>query len=268
MIVCRHLTDVADFEAVVDLEMLVWQMDGRGAVPTHLMQAVAHAGGSNIGAFDGGRLVGFTMAFLARQGGHVFPWSHMAAVHPDYQSRGIGFRLKQAQRDWALQQGYTRIGWTFDPMQRRNAAFNLRGLAGIAAHYHVNFYGEMTDGLNAGLPSDRLEITWRLDDVRVQAAAAGHPAATPHAHSGALILRADADGYPQVMQPLHLTAAHYRAEIPFDRAILRQHDRDRLHAWQQALRAVLQAAFAQHYAAVDFATHEHRCWYVLQRSPY
>lgn len=265
MITCRDLTAPEEFEAAVHLQVLVWQMDARGAVPTHLMQAVTHGGGSAIGAFDGESLVGFALAFLARRDETCFPWSHMAAVHPEYQSRGIGFMLKQAQRTWAMQQGYRGIGWTFDPLQRRNAAFNLRHLGAIAQIYHANFYGEMTDGINAGLPSDRLEITWRLDDARVAACAAGHKLPAIAGEPGQFLLWADEQGRLIEPETLALTDDHYRVEIPYDRAALHQSNRDKLVAWQMALQRVLQTAFAQGYAAVDFEAQDGRCWYVIQR---
>jgi predicted GNAT superfamily acetyltransferase len=264
-ITCRDLITPEDFESVVDLEVRVWQMgDARGAVPTHLMQAVAHAGGSTIGAFDDEVLVGFAMAFLAREGDTFFPWSHMAAVHPDYQSRGIGFLLKQAQRAWALGQGYPTIGWTFDPLQRRNAAFNLRHLGAMSYLYHDNFYGEMQDGLNAGLPSDRLAVTWRLNDARVAACATGQKLPAIENESGKFLLQSGAEG--QFTLSLDTLADdHYRVEIPYDRAALMQHHPERLRAWQMALRKTLQTAFAQGYAAVDFEAQAERCWYVVQK---
>lgn len=264
MINCRDLNTPQEFEAAVELEIIVWQMDTGGAVPTHLMQAVAHGGGIALGAFDGDRLVGFTMAFLARQGDTFFPWSHMAGVHPEYQSRGVGFMLKQAQRIRAMQQGYLRIGWTFDPLQRRNAAFNLRHLGGLSNTYHVNFYGEMQDGLNAGAPSDRLEINWKLDDARVVACADGQKLPAITDDPGPLLLEWANDA-PVLRLDAGLTAPYYRVEIPYDRTQLRGQNPDHLLAWQMALRTALQTAFAQGYAAVDFESQGQRCWYILQK---
>jgi predicted GNAT superfamily acetyltransferase len=265
MITCRELTEPAEFDAVVDIEVLVWQMgDGRAAVPANLMQAVAHGGGSLIGAFEGETLVGFTMAFLARQGDAFFPWSHMAGVHPDHQSKGIGFALKQAQRLWALAQGYEQIGWTFDPLQRRNAVFNLQHLGALSYTYHANFYGEMQDGLNAGLPSDRLEVTWRLNDERVIACASGQKLPAIGAESSPFLLASGADGQLSAHEGA-LTEDHYRVEIPYDRGLLLQQHPARLRAWQLGIRSALQAAFAQGYAAVDFGSEGQRCWYVVQK---
>lgn len=265
----RELKTAAEFAALVDLEMIVWQMSARVAVPESIMQAIAHTGGSVIGAFAGGQLIGFALAFLAREQDDIYPWSHMAAVHPAYQSRGIGFQIKQRQRAWALRQGYRRMGWTFDPLQRRNAHFNLRQLGAAASAYHNNFYGEMTDGINAGLPSDRLQIDWQLDTPRTAAHAAGQitplfeaaaEAATPFA------LLAD-DANAPALPPLTWDAPAYRVAIPLNAPLLKETQRDRLLAWQQALRQTLQAAFARGYRLVDFTTQGDQCWYIAQRPP-
>jgi predicted GNAT superfamily acetyltransferase len=263
----RELRTSEEFEALVDLEMTVWQMDGRGAVPENIMQAIAHTGGSVMGAFDGEQMIGFALAFLAREDGEIYPWSHMAAVMPAYQSQGIGFRVKQAQRDWALRQGYERMGWTFDPLQRRNANFNLRHLGAFAQVYHINFYGEMRDGLNAGLPSDRLQVTWRLTSPRVVAHAEG---ATTLAVTEAMIekapflLCADESGQPHAAPNTTLDAPVYRVQIPYDAPTMKQTQPELLFEWQLALRAALQAGFAQGYVAVDFHTENKCACYILQ----
>src|SRR2546428_11867825 len=86
----------------------------------------------------------------------------MAGVRPGLQDRGIGFLLKRAQRQEALERGLDRMVWTYDPLQSLNASFNLRKLGVTASRYYVDYYGEMPDAINRGLPSDRLVVDWRL----------------------------------------------------------------------------------------------------------
>jgi predicted GNAT superfamily acetyltransferase len=262
-LVYRELNTAAEYEAAVDLEMLVWQMDGRGAVPTHLMQAVAHSGGCVLGAFAAAHLVGLSLAFIARftPTAAYTLWSHLTAVHPAYQSQGVGYGLKQAQREWALAQGYTQIGWTFDPLQRRNAHFNLRRLGARVVQYHPNFYGEMQDGLNKGSPSDRLQVLWQLDSPRVLASLTNATANLPVTEAPFLVW-GDAAGNPHYAVPAAYSAAVYALEVPFDLASLKQHP-PRLQAWHSAVRTAFLSAFAAGYVAVDFVTESTRAWYIL-----
>lgn len=265
MIEFRHHLTFDELEELVDLEIIVWQMgDGRGAVPTHILHSIAHAGGCVIGAFDDQQLIGFTLGFPGSSDGAWRIWSHMAGVHPAYQGRNIGFRLKQQQRTWALAHGYERISWTFDPMQHRNARFNLHKLGATAQVYHLDFYGEMTDGLNAGMRSDRLEVDWWLNDPEVIAIAEGR-----HAADYRMIDREPVfllTGALQMPSLDALDAPCYAVEIPHDINQLKQQDLARARDWQLALREILPHAFAQGYVIVNLVTQDDQCWYLLSRN--
>src|SRR5690606_11155580 len=113
----RILTEPDELEQVVDLEIAVWGVAPRDVVPMNLMRPIVQHGGVALGAFLDNRLVGMTLALPLRHAGRWVLWSHNAGVHPDYQSQGIGFALKLDQRDWALDNGYAEIRWTFDPLQ-------------------------------------------------------------------------------------------------------------------------------------------------------
>lgn len=259
----RVLHDMADFERVVDLEIGVWGLAPRDAVPASVMHAMSLNGGLVVGAYDGAAFIGMALAFPVRRARHWLLWSHMAGVHPDYQGRGIGFGLKQFQRTWALEQGYDTIGWTYDPLQRGNANFNLH-LLGAASHtYHVDFYGEMTDAINAGLPSDRLEIEWKLRDRRVQTLASGQtePALNALPPLEATILMSGDDKCPIVL-PRQLSPPHY-VEIPYSLVQLKQRSPALALQWRLALREVLVSAFADHLSVTNFLMYQNRCWYVL-----
>lgn len=264
MIQYRELTQPAEIERAVDLEAQVWQMDDRQVIPASMMIALQHTGGHLGGAFDGERLIGFSVAFVARQGRETFLWSHMAAVHPDYQTRKIGFGLKQEQRRWALSNGFARIGWTFDPLLRLNANFNLRRLGATANAFHVDLYGEMQDGLNRGLPSDRLEVSWELASARVNEHANPEQEALPVMmdirNTGFLLVKDDND-YPHVQgKP---DAMWHFVEIPTHIDGIKQRDPALALAWRIAMREVFVDAFAQGYSAIDFVNTASRCWYVL-----
>jgi predicted GNAT superfamily acetyltransferase len=128
-------------------------------VSVNVMVAVIAEGGVAIGAYREGHLVGTAFGFPAREQGVLH--SHYLAVHPDLRRSGLGERIKHAQREWCLANGYTAMRWTFDPLQLANAHLNLNKLGAIGVSYHVNHYGAL-GGINGSLPSDRLTVQWEL----------------------------------------------------------------------------------------------------------
>jgi predicted GNAT superfamily acetyltransferase len=267
MISYREIHDPAELKEIVTLQTLVWGMSPAEAVPDNMMMAVIHSGGLVTGAELDGELVGFGLMLPTRRGDTWALWSHMAGVIPRYQGQGIGFGIKQAQRRWALDHDYSVIRWTFDPLQRGNAHFNLHRLQADSQTYHTNFYGAMADGINAGMQSDRLEVEWRLTDRQVSAAARGEP---PVGHrmgypADDFLLYTDPDGAPHMREPLALTSEFHFVEIPRDLAALKRRSIAEAQRWQLKLRIVMQMAFANGYRAIDVADSESRCWYILAR---
>ena len=172
--VCHSLEDC---EACVTMEKAVWQTDDIELVPSALIRVIAETGGQVLGAFDGSRMIGFTVALVGAQpspsGPLAFLHSHMTAVLPEYENRGIGRRLKFFQRQDALARGFRLVQWTFDPFQLKNAWFNMMRLGAVVRSYIPNFYGITTSPLHAGIPTDRLLVEWHLDSQRVRAAVEG-----------------------------------------------------------------------------------------------
>jgi predicted GNAT superfamily acetyltransferase len=175
-IVVRHCHGLADLGACIEIERAVWGGADIELVPLPLLAVAAEAGGQVLGAFDGDRMVGFTMAIAGRRGRRPFLHSHMTGVLDAYRNRGVGRSLKLFQREDALSRGIDLIEWTFDPLQLKNAYFNLVRLGAIARRFLPNLYGITTSPLHAGLPTDRLVAEWWLRSARVKRAIA---AATP-----------------------------------------------------------------------------------------
>ena len=73
--------------------------------------------------------------------------------------------MKQHQRQWCAQRGIPEVRWTFDPLVARNAYFNLHRLGARAVAYLPDFYGTLSDGVNAGDRTDRLYVHWSTVDV-------------------------------------------------------------------------------------------------------
>jgi predicted GNAT superfamily acetyltransferase len=154
----------------VDLQREIWGEADLEVEPATLFVVAAHTGGEVLGAFDGNRLVGFTLAVVGLQGGVPYLHSHMTGVHSEYRDRGIGRMLKLFQRTEALGHGIRLVQWTFDPLELRNAHFNLNRLGAICRNYCPNLYGVTTSPLHRDLPTDRLLVEWHLDSARVVAA--------------------------------------------------------------------------------------------------
>ena len=223
----RECTTVEEFDACVRLQREAFGLPDLELSPRRHLIVARSAGGWTLGAFAGHRLVGFVLTQVAVRGGaEVIGYSHMMAVARDYQNRGIGARLKWTQRARALAEGRRFIRWTWDPVQSRNAHFNLNRLGVVVRSYAENFYG--TDystvtgkfGERLGLDSDRLVAEWELDLPRVEALARGE--------------RAEELGEP--------VAA---VEIPTDWGALVREDQDAARAELLRVRTEFQAALAR-----------------------
>lgn len=166
----RHCHSLADFTACIETERAIWRGADIDLVPLPLFAVAAETGGQVLGAFEGDRMVGFTLAIAGLHGRHPFLHSHMTGVLEAYRNRGIGRSLKLFQRDDALSRGVTLIEWTFDPLQMANAYFNLVRLGAIVRRLLPNLYGITTSPLHSGLPTDRLVAEWPLRSARVRRA--------------------------------------------------------------------------------------------------
>lgn len=170
--VIRSCGTLEEFQLCVELQREVWGEEPLEVEPRTMFVVAAHTGGQVIGAFVGDALVGFVLAVAGVRDGQPYLHSHMAAVHQAFRDQGIGRRLKLFQREEALQRGIKRIEWTFDPLEIRNAHFNLNRLGAFSRKYLPNLYGLTTSPLHRGMRTDRLLAEWRLEDFRVEAAIA------------------------------------------------------------------------------------------------
>ena len=165
----RPVSEQAEYLATERLQSEVWNLPDVEIVPLHVLVTAAKNGGLLLGAFDGDRLAGFVFGFPGLTAdGRLKHCSHMAGVHPDYRDQNLGYRLKLAQREVVLSQGIDLITWTFDPLEARNAWLNFHKLGAVCNTYLRNVYGDMRDGLNAGLPSDRLQVDWWIGSEWVE----------------------------------------------------------------------------------------------------
>jgi predicted GNAT superfamily acetyltransferase len=227
-IVIRRCTTLEEFERCVELQRATWQESI--IVPSAMFVVAEETGGQVIGAFADDQLVGFLMSLVGTHGeardNNLFLHSHMTAVLPAWRNRGVGRRLKLAQRDDALRRGIGLIEWTFDPLELGNAHFNFRRLGAIARRVIPNCYGITESPLHAGMPTDRLVAEWHLTSVRVDGVMAGTPSGTP--------------------------ANAVRIAVPPNIGELRRQDRAAATRQQSRIRREFKHWFARGFAAIDF----------------
>jgi predicted GNAT superfamily acetyltransferase len=241
----RTLGDIGELEALALLFATVWKSaDGEVPISAQVLSALDLAGGYIAGAFDpSGQLIGGSVAFPTLTSPTALH-SHITGVGGGRLGAGVGFALKLDQRAWALERGVGEVVWTFDPLVRRNAIFNLAKLGASVTGYLRNIYGTMSDVLNIGDESDRLLVSWRLDD----------PAATRALACGARLVVADdaAAAGPAVLHPgpggepvrEEVRGKFLRVRVPRDIETMRGERPQLALDWRYALRGVLEPVLA------------------------
>ncbi len=172
----RVLSARDQFEDAVTLQKRIWGFEDIELLPVRLFVVAANVGGRAWGAYDAGRMIGFCLAIpgLKPAGGHYWH-SHMLGVLPEYRNLGVGRRLKLMQREDALARGIELVEWTFDPLEIKNAFFNIERLGAIVRRYVFNQYGTTSSHLHGSLPTDRCIAEWWITNERVRHVLAGDP---------------------------------------------------------------------------------------------
>lgn len=238
----RLLSQVPDLEDVYDLIDRIWKPDkSNPPVTTEQLRALSKAGNYVAGAYADGRLVAACVGFFAAPVGEALH-SHIAGVVPDVAGRNVGFALKLHQRAWALQHGLSEVTWTFDPLVRRNAYFNLAKLAARPREYFVNFYGDISDAINGGQGSDRLLVAWSLGASWVVDAGAGRrwePVEVASADVCAALTPSPSGAPVVAPEPARAAAPLLLVQVPPDIEAMRRDDASLALEWRLALREVL-----------------------------
>jgi predicted GNAT superfamily acetyltransferase len=262
----RPLDTLEDFTSVEEIQNQVWA-GADDPVPAALLSVIAHNGGCLIGAFDGEQMIGFVFSFLGTDETNsdrpamtnLKHCSHMLAVLPEYRDQHIGYQLKLQQREFVVRQGVRLMTWTFDPLESRNAYLNIARLGCVVRKYKPNAYGNMTDALNAGLPSDRLIAEWWLTSNRVRERLGGGRAALnmeSYTSAGVEILNPAAVSADGLLYPAEAARApngtFALVEIPYNMQAIRVYDLKLGGAWRYHIREVLAEALSQGYLITDF----------------
>ncbi|MHB8748353.1 MAG: hypothetical protein ACYDBJ_04100, partial [Aggregatilineales bacterium] len=166
----RTLQTQADYHRAEEAQRTMWGMrDNLEVVPLHVLITAQKNDGLVAGAFDtNDRMIGFLFGFIGRtKTGRFKHCSHLMGIDPGLRRSGLGEAMKRFQYEYVRAQEIELITWTFDPLEGVNASLNIRKLRTVARTYYQNLYGNMDDGHNAGLPSDRFEVEWWIGHPRV-----------------------------------------------------------------------------------------------------
>jgi predicted GNAT superfamily acetyltransferase len=251
-VVVRELESLTELHAMTVLFDEIWEPDsGNSSVRLDMLRALTKAGNYASGAYDAvsGQMLGACMGFFGPPS-HAELHSHIAGVRPAGLGRSVGFALKVHQRAWCLQRGVRVIAWTYDPLIRRNAYFNLVKLGARPVEYLRNFYGVMDDAINSGTETDRMLVHWDLQSSAAADASAGRPspASFPdeRARGAVTALSAGPDGGP--VAELTLTggpgADVLLVGVPADIEAMRLSDPALAARWRTVSRDVLSPLMA------------------------
>lgn len=257
--------------AAEEVQRATWDMADLEIIPAHALHAMQHSGAALLGAFDGERLIGFTFGVLGTEenpnridqvaAARLKMYSVIAGVLPAYQHHDVGYRLKMAQRDFALRIGVRLITWTYDPLESRNGRFNIGKLGAVCRRYLRHFHGNMS-GINNGLPTDRFEVEWWVTQNRVAARAERkwRPLRLEALMAGGALLvnesTINAAGLPvpplnYVSRPSNLMLV----EIPADFQAVKHADFELAHRWRMHTRDIFENMFNSGFVVTDFVPH-------------
>ena len=239
MIELRALTETRQFQEAVELQRTVWGFNDVELLPVRLFVVATKVGGQAFGAYDGNGMVGFLLAIPGlKPGGGSYLHSHMLGVLAEYRNRGVGRLLKMRQRQDALRRGIDLVEWTFDPLELKNAFFNMERLGAIVRRYVENQYGTTTSPLHGGLPTDRCVAEWWLASPLAEAVLAGR---TPARN------------------------VEERIEVPADIDVIRREQPRRAREIQKSLGTRLTGGFDRGLAVIGFERSDRAGTYLLGR---
>lgn len=293
-ITIQPISNTDDYHKIEALQRRIWGMSDLEIIPARFMHALVHNGACLLGAYDGPELVGFNFGVIATVEGlheridqvaaaRLKMYSVIMGIHPDYQHLGIGYDLKLAQREFALRIGIRLITWTFDPLESRNGWLNIGKLGAVCDRYLRDFHGQMS-GINAGLPTDRFEVSWWVTSNRARSRTGNrvnkrgerqqrHPLELSSilGGGGVLINEGSWDKHGFIVPVADVAIPQARillVEIPSNYQAMKKHHFPLAQQWRQHTRTLFEYLFAEGFVVTDFARKQEageplRTFYVL-----
>lgn len=239
-IIMKRLATIDELQQMQKVEAAVWNV---ATIPIHQTYTALNNGGIIIGAFDRDELIGYLYSFPGFRDGQAYICSHMLGILPAYRTSNLGVKMKQKQAELAKDAGFSMITWTFDPLESKNAYINLHQLQAVGAIYLANHYGDLNDGLNTGLPTDRIQIMWDINQSKKQ---------INHLEEAKILLTVNEQRRP--LQRLHdiTKGSRWFVGIPGDFQTMKTNDFSLAKEWRFKSRAIFQQLFALDFLAVDY----------------
>lgn len=266
-IVIRRLSSVEDMMLAEDVQRAVWPGCETDIMPTHLILTIAHNGGLVLGAFEGDSLVAYLFGFLGTDAespdrvamARLKHCSHQLGVHKAYRNRGLGYKLKVAQRQAVIEDGIRLVTWTYDPLLSNNAYLNIRRLGAVCRSYIREAYGTMRDVLNMGIPSDRFQVEWWVTSSRVKTRLEGTRRPLDLANflgGGAQKVNPASLGSDGYLRPAErsedIEGNVLLVEIPPNYQEMRDNEVELAQLWRMHTREIFEKAFVNGYLVTDF----------------
>jgi len=265
----RPVTDVADARKLEEIQRVTWNMSETEVLPGRFLHAMQFNGACLLGAYDENELIGFVFGVLGTVEGldnridqiaaaRLQMYSAIMGVLPEYQEAGIGYRLKVAQREFAMRIGVRMVTWTFDPLESRNGYLNIRKLGVICHQYERDFHGEI-GGINAGLPTDRFYVEWWVTSSRVDVRLSSRrpPLTLDNYLSGGAIIVNEAEiderGNAKPAPDFERVESRFvLVEIPASIQTIKRSDMRLAQAWRQSTRELFEHYLWRGYIITDF----------------
>ena len=271
----RRLRESGEWRKAESLQKKIWGFPDREIVSLKAVGVLSRFGVIALGAFDAGEMVGFCYGQPGLKEGKPVHYSRLLGVLPEFGGKGAGGGLKWKQREEVLKQGLDRICWTFDPLQARNAALNIRSLGCFSREYMVDAYPVSDNRFNRGMGSDRIEVEWPIRSIRVRRTLAERGSSSRHSPSSAdgFVLEGKADGRGVWVPGPVRRALRPRLflEVPREIAAIRRRSVSAAQAWRKAVRKAFCFLLERGYVATGFGPpacgNRERCGYTLEKIP-
>ncbi|GKV64021.1 MULTISPECIES: GNAT family N-acetyltransferase [Sporosarcina] len=244
----RLIETIDELHKVHALEAGIWGEND--TVPISHMTASLKNGGLIVGAFDEDRLIGFQYSFPGFDGQNVYLYSHNLGIHSDYRKLGIGEQLKLEQKQAALKLGYSRIIWTYDPLETVNANLNLHKLRARVISYTENAYGDMTGGINGGIPTDRFTVEWMIQEQSSRTS-------SPDLHTIPLLIDTRCSHGFLIAEKSHWRKGDQLVGVPVPANFqeLKQHDFNEAMIWREKTREIFEDYLENGWIVTDLVKH-------------
>jgi predicted GNAT superfamily acetyltransferase len=260
-IAVHPIKSLSDLRRCHEIQRAIWGYSDLMVFPYTILISMQHNGGVLLGAYVNDELVGFVVGYLGMAGAKLYLFSQRMGVLPEYQSLGLGYRLKVCQREQMLRQGIDIIVWTYDPLEGKNATLNIEKLGGIVRYYARDIYGYVQNPLQTGLATDRFLLEWHLMSERVRERVRGNyqrPRVEDWLSGQDMPLINYAAWESEVPLPLavdlEVEQDQVLVQIPPDLQRIKRYDLSAAQQWRESTRLIFETYFQRGYVVTGFAS--------------